>query len=157
MSFTYSDGQCKINFIAYAAPQAVSHFMNPANFEFQKHKQKLKFRLYLKTLVAGKSPPGHARKMMCEVLLQILGSSSASYNDNILLLACGNVRGPVGKDTVVGPDSVDGPGVDGLVSMYQRMGFEIIAKDRDTDLLSCNVWMSAKVRKLVSWCIEKYS
>ena len=95
-------------------------------------------RLTLNEYKAGNAPSGFVRKMLCKVLHLILTTySTIGRKDGIYLLACGKLRG---SDYT------------SLLSLYQKMGFSVVAQEKTIETPNCYTYMSAPIGKLVHWC-----
>jgi hypothetical protein len=113
-------------------------------------------KLAILALYRKRSKSGLVRKMMCNLLAHIYNSTSITRRDVIGLYACGN--GPADDNYA-------------LISMYERMGFEICAvgekriyekmlrnKEKTINEESdCIFGMSQTVGSLLDWCDRKAS
>jgi hypothetical protein len=105
------------------------------NFQFSFENNVRFCKVYLRKISAGHSPSGFVRKMFCNLLHNM--SNGLTLDDGIFLYACGEIRG------------LD---YDALIRYYQKMGFSIVAQEKNPETANCHIWMTTDIRQLFSWC-----
>lgn len=161
-SVTFKFGDVKIDNKAAIARDQSHDFLiklvfNPHSVQTYKDKKIVKkvfkdgeFAVSIDSLYGGTTPRGTARQTLCVLLRESISRGLLREEDNISLLAIGDVDGSYIK----------------LIKMYLRMGFEIygtggIVSDIFEDLrldrepeelgLVC-VMMGMPIRNLLNWC-----
>lgn len=107
------------------------------NFFFSEESPRI-CNLYIEGLHAGTSPSGFVRRMMCNLLVNIMAQTPEIIDsDGICLHACGHTRGH---------------DYESLLKLYYTMGFRIVAEEKNKKPENCYVWMSAPIRNILKWC-----